>query len=105
MQKLLLTDSQIREGWLDKTNVLKYIAEHGSAQAASWPSFYITHGDKDQAVPVEQSRDAASKLMGLGTSVTYEEVKGRNHLWDMIDTGSDDENMSGFWLYVTKTLG
>lgn len=46
-------------------------------------SVWLFHGDKDNVVPVENSRNAAKKLKALGCNVKYTEYKGANHnSWD-----------------------
>src|SRR5207245_5937977 len=44
---------------------------------------WIVHGEIDQVVPVEQSRQAAAALKAVGAPVRYLEVLGTNHnVWD-----------------------
>lgn len=48
-------------------------------QVKSLP-IWIFHGDKDEAVPVEQSRRLAAALKKTGAGVTYTEYPGVNHV-------------------------
>jgi acetyl esterase/lipase len=43
------------------------------------PPFLIMHGDKDQLVPVAQSRDLEEALKGAGVDVKLQVVKGGGH--------------------------
>jgi predicted peptidase len=44
---------------------------------------WIVHGEIDQVVPVEQSRQAAAAFTAAGAPVQYFEVPGTNHdVWD-----------------------
>src|SRR5690242_1206066 len=44
---------------------------------------WIVHGEIDEAVPVDQSRQAAAALKAVGAPVQYLEVPGTNHnVWD-----------------------
>lgn len=44
---------------------------------------WIVHGDKDDVVPVEDSRAMAAALKAVGGNVTFKELKGVNHnAWD-----------------------
>jgi len=49
---------------------------------------FVVHGDKDNAVPVENARKAVEKLKELGIKHRYVEVKGAAHggyeKWDEI---------------------
>jgi len=51
-------------------------------------NFIIVHGDKDNAVPVKNSREAVQKLVALGINHKYIEVEGASHMgynkWDDI---------------------
>ena len=51
-------------------------------------NIFIVHGDKDNAVPVENARKAVEKLNELGIKYSYTEVKGAAHggydKWDEI---------------------
>lgn len=51
-------------------------------------NFFVIHGDKDNAVPVENARKAVEKLKELGINHQYVEVKGAAHggyeKWDEI---------------------
>ncbi|MBM3284663.1 MAG: hypothetical protein FJY81_02220, partial [Candidatus Aminicenantes bacterium] len=41
--------------------------------------FLVVHGDRDQAAPVEETRQAVEKMKALGMHFHYIEVKGRGH--------------------------
>ena len=49
---------------------------------AKRPLFLIFHGTKDFVVPIEQSRNLANKLKGVGTEVKIVEVPGEGHGWE-----------------------
>ncbi len=51
---------------------------------ASAPPFLIIHGDKDTLVPVEEARVFSTKLREVSSSsVTYAEISGAQHAFDM----------------------
>ncbi len=51
-------------------------------------NLFIVHGDRDNAVPVENARRAVRRLKELGIRFNYIEVKGATHggynKWDNI---------------------
>lgn len=56
--------------------------------AAKKVAFYVIHRDRDDVVPVEQSREAVRALEGAGHArVKYEEVRGLAHLIDRAASG------------------
>ena len=42
-------------------------------------NFFVVHGDKDNSVPVKNSRQAVEKMVELGINHEYIEVKGASH--------------------------
>ncbi len=42
-------------------------------------NFLIIHGDRDNAVPIENTREAVKKLKAINTNVTYIEIPGAAH--------------------------
>lgn len=100
IQNLLFSKEQQEQGWMKKTSLLNHAGASDKNRALP---IYITHGDADQAVEVAQSRDLVDLLSKNHpeVAVTYEEVKGKNHIWDMFD---EEETMEGFWSWIRGKL-
>ena len=48
------------------------------------PPFLIIHGDRDTLVPVEEAREFSRELREISvSSVTYAEISGAQHAFDM----------------------
>ncbi|MBN1221970.1 MAG: prolyl oligopeptidase family serine peptidase, partial [Candidatus Aminicenantes bacterium] len=61
--------------YLKGENVLDLLED---AKGVDW-NVFIIHGDKDDAVPVGNAREAVEKLKALGIAHTYLEVKNAAH--------------------------
>lgn len=63
------------------------------------PTFFI-HGDKDEAVPIEESRLFFATLQGLKVDTRMVEVPGGNHDCDWVKDSSEVKGLSGVvpWL-------
>jgi acetyl esterase/lipase len=59
----------------EKASPIKYVTKGA-------PPFLIFHGTKDLVVPIEQSRNLATKLKDVGTDVKIVEVPGEGHGWE-----------------------
>ncbi|KAK0270681.1 hypothetical protein LTR35_013963 [Friedmanniomyces endolithicus] len=46
------------------------------------PPAYVVHGDADTAVGVDQADEVVGVMVGCGTEVVYERLRGVNHLFD-----------------------
>ena len=49
----------------------------------------MIHGDQDNAVPVQQSRDWAAKMKELKLMYEYREIKGAGHSDAMVSVARD----------------
>ncbi|CAO1616993.1 unnamed protein product [Sympodiomycopsis kandeliae] len=95
-RKYLFTESQLSSDWLTKTSVSKHIAN--AQDLSSWPNIHLTHGDNDTAVPSQQSSDVYNALKDRGYDrVTYDQIQGKNHMFDAFD---EFEDMKTFWEFV-----
>lgn len=98
-QPLLLSEEQRSQGWLDRSAVPHFIASR-AADASAWPPVYMIHGDVDTRVSVEQARSVHKALLDVGLDGTiYEEVEGKDHLWDQFE---EDEDLPTFWRFVQQ---
>lgn len=84
-------DRSEQEDWLAKLNLYDHLKRHADqiktivGSACRHPStlkIYIVHGDKDAAVPVDQSRNFVKLARNLEFEVTYEEFPGADHMFD-----------------------
>ncbi|KAJ8076311.1 hypothetical protein PM082_000732 [Marasmius tenuissimus] len=69
------------------------------------PPTFIVHGTLDDKVPVSQARDVVAalerlKAAGTGCEYEYEEVEGKNHLYDR----EPGEEMERYWKFVKRIL-
>lgn len=64
------------------------------------PPFLVVHGTIDNLVPVEQARNFATALREMGTEVTYVELPGAPHAFDIFHSEWADSAVSGVarWL-------
>lgn len=98
---LLFTQKQRDDGWLHKTDVMKFIKRSSDEQRKTFPPVYIVHGEKDSAVDVDQARRLNKALKEAGVEVVYDEVPGRDHLWDQLEP---DENLDALWKFTMEKL-
>ncbi|PWN49192.1 alpha/beta-hydrolase [Violaceomyces palustris] len=84
-----------RKEHMKQTSVPAFI--QSNAERKDWPPVYIIHGDADTAVDVDQARMLAKSLKKVGAELTYEEVEGKNHIWDLFDP---EEELEGFYRFV-----
>ncbi|KAJ3020212.1 hypothetical protein HKX48_001157 [Thoreauomyces humboldtii] len=77
----------IKDGDVDRVDP---IVQARNAPKGSFPPVFTLHGDADQFVPVDVSRNAAEKLRAAGVVVTYLSVPGADHLFDM-GLGEEEE--------------
>ena len=64
------------------------------------PPFLVVHGTIDNLVPVEQARAFTTALRDVGTDVTYVELPGAPHAFDIFHSEWADSAVSGVarWL-------
>ncbi|SNX85483.1 uncharacterized protein MEPE_04192 [Melanopsichium pennsylvanicum] len=98
---LLFSRQQRDEGWLQKTDVVTFLRSSSEDQRKAFPPIYIVHGEKDTAVDVDHARRLEKALKEVGTSVFYDEVPGRDHLWDQLEP---EENLEALWDFTIKKL-
>lgn len=64
--------------------------------ASDAPPFFITHGDLDTWVPVEQARDLVAKLRSESANpVVYAELPGAHHAFDLFHSPRSDSVVNG----------
>lgn len=75
-----------RDGWSDPEATLpveRYHQENQSrftgVESLNATPIFVTHGDRDAAVPVEHSRYIVAMLQRWGYDIAYEEMPGRGH--------------------------
>lgn len=98
---LLFSQQQRDDGWLQKTDVVTFLQNSSEEQRRSFPPVYIVHGEKDSAVDVDHARRLEKALKAVGTPVIYDEVAGRDHLWDQLEP---EENLEALWDFTMKKL-
>lgn len=98
---LLFSQQQRQQGWLHRTDVMAFIKASSEQMRKAFPPVYIVHGEKDTAVDVDQARQLERALREAGTEVVYDEVEGRDHLWDQLEP---EENMDALWEFTMKRL-
>ncbi|KAJ1023530.1 hypothetical protein NDA16_003147 [Ustilago loliicola] len=98
---LLFTQQQRDDAWLQKTDVVTFLKGSTEEQRRSFPPVYIVHGEKDSAVDVDHARRLEKALKAVGTSVVYDEVPGRDHLWDQLEP---EENMEALWNWTLTAI-
>lgn len=74
----------------DKWRIAKQIAEH------RLPPTYIVHGIVDRDVGVEQADEVVGVMVGEGLEVVYERLKGKDHVFDVVDPSEKLEGMYAF---------
>lgn len=98
---LLFSQEQRDQGWLQKTDVEVFLKASSEDQRRRFPPVYIVHGEKDTAVDVDHARRLNNTLKEVGASVIYDEVPGRDHLWDQLEP---EENLEALWDFTMKSL-
>ncbi|PWY97621.1 alpha/beta-hydrolase [Testicularia cyperi] len=98
---LLFSDEQRAQGWLQKTDVARFVRDSSSEQRKCFPPVYMIHGDMDTAVDVDQARIVNQALKEVGASVVYDEVPGKEHLWDQHEP---DEDLAPLWNFAMQRL-
>ncbi|CDU26006.1 uncharacterized protein SPSC_06177 [Sporisorium scitamineum] len=98
---LLFSQQQRDQGWLQKTDVVTFLNASSEEQRKAFPPVYIVHGEKDSAVDVDHARRLEKALKAVGTPVIYDEVPGRDHLWDQLEP---EENLEALWDFSLKKL-
>lgn len=74
----------------DKWRIAKQIAEH------RLPPTYIVHGTVDRDVGVEQADEIVGVMVGEGLEVVYKRLRGKDHVFDVVDPGEKLESMYAF---------
>ncbi|SPO27051.1 uncharacterized protein UTRI_10513_B [Ustilago trichophora] len=98
---LLFSQQQRDDGWLQKTDVVTFVNGTSEEQRKAFPPVYIVHGEKDTAVDVDHSRRLEKALKEANTPVIYDEVPGRDHLWDQLEP---EENLEALWKFSVEKL-
>ncbi|EST07260.1 Alpha/beta hydrolase fold-3 [Kalmanozyma brasiliensis GHG001] len=98
---LLFSEQQREQGWLQRTDVMAFLKQSSEQQRKEFPPVYIVHGEKDTAVDVDQARQLERALNEVGAEVRYDEVAGRDHLWDQLEP---EETMEALWEFALKQL-
>lgn len=98
---LLFTQQQRDDGWMQRTDVMRFLEGSSEEQRKSIPPVYIVHGEKDSAVDVDHARRLNKALKSVGASVIYDEVPGRDHLWDQLEP---EENLEALWDFTRQQL-
>lgn len=98
---LLFSDEQMKQGWMQKTDVVTFLKGSSEEQRKAFPPVYIVHGEKDSAVDVDHARRLEKALKEVGASVKYDEVPGRDHLWDQLEP---EENLDALWEFTMQKL-
>lgn len=98
---LLFSQQQRDDGWLQKTDVQVSLRGSSEDQRKAFPPVYIVHGEKDSAVDVDQARRLEKALKEVGTPVIYDEVPGRDHLWDQLEP---EEDLEALWNFTAEKL-
>ena len=98
---LLFSQQQRDDGWLQKTDVVTFLNRSSEEQSRAFPPVYIIHGEKDSAVDVDHARRLEKALKAVGTPVIYDEVPGRDHLWDQLEP---EEDLDSLWAFAIEKL-
>lgn len=98
---LLFSQDQRDQGWLQKTDVVTFLNSSSDQQRKNFPPVYIVHGEKDSAVDVDHARRLEKALKALHIPVIYDEVPGRDHLWDQLEP---EENLEALWNFSMEQL-
>jgi len=72
--------------------------------AAGVPPFLVVHGTIDNLVPVEQARRLVAELRDAGTDVTYVELEGAPHAFDVFHSTWAHDAVAGIVRYLTWIL-
>lgn len=68
------------------------------------PPFLVVHGTIDNLVPVEQARRLVAELRDAGTEVTYVELEGAPHAFDVFHSTWAHDAVAGIIRYLTWIL-
>ncbi|CAO1637895.1 unnamed protein product [Sympodiomycopsis kandeliae] len=100
--QLLFSPQQIKDGWLQKSDVAVFIKQADSQNRAQWPPIYIIHGTLDTAVGVDQARRVHTALQAVGhNEVMYQEPSDKDHLYDFLEP---QEQMQHYWRFLKQHL-
>jgi len=69
------------------------------------PPFLMVHGTIDNLVPVAQAREFADRLRSAGTDVTYVELPGAPHAFDVFHSEWADAAVAGVARWLTRLPG
>ena len=69
------------------------------------PPFLIVHGTIDNLVPVAQARTLTEQLRRVGTPVTYVELAGAPHAFDVFHSEWSDAAVAGVARWLTQLPG
>ncbi|CAO1628861.1 unnamed protein product [Parajaminaea phylloscopi] len=99
---LLFSSAQRSEGWLQRTDVVRFIRSAGEREESrTWAPVYMVHGELDKAVAIDQARQVDHALRDTGHSVLLEERADKDHLWDLLEPA---ENFEGYWNFLKGHL-
>ena len=86
---------------MQKTDVVTFLNGSSDEQRKAFPRVYIVHGEKDSAVDVDHARRLEKALKEAGAEVKYDEVPGRDHLWDQLEP---EENLDALWEFTMSKI-
>jgi acetyl esterase/lipase len=69
------------------------------------PPFLVVHGNVDNLIPVEQARRLVAALRDVGTDVTYVELAGAPHAFDVFHSEWADAACAGITRWLAWLLG
>lgn len=92
------TPEQDPGAWIDASPI-----NHIGPEVRDLP-FLVVHGTHDNLVPVEQARRFAAKLREVGADVTYVELAGAPHAFDVFHSTWEHASTTGIEWWLSSVL-